>query len=68
MNEEIQKGTIIYSSDGKEKGTVATGKRIKCNLEGCRDMRYAVRWPDGHITYPCNEGLKTRKDGELQII
>lgn len=40
-----------------------TGTARQCQLEGCRGLRIGVRWPDGHITWPCSKGLEDTADG-----
>lgn len=64
---DFPKGTVVYSRGGDLKGVIATGNPIRCTLEGCRGHRYAVRWPDKHITYPCSRGIG-RKNREWEII
>lgn len=39
-----------------------------CRLEGCSGCRLHILWPDGHRTYPCAEAVKTRDDGDLEIV
>jgi hypothetical protein len=48
--------TKVLSRDSKLEGTPTGGSR-PCQLEGCRGLRIAVRWPDKSITYPCTKGL-----------
>jgi hypothetical protein len=57
---------FVYARNGRERG-VKIGSR-SCNLEGCRGTRFCVRWTDGSVTWPCNHGMKLRRDGHLQII
>lgn len=63
----LRKGDVVYSSSGDEQGVVATGRPRVCTLEGCRGVRFAVRWQDGSLTYPCSKGLVQREDGSYQI-
>jgi len=65
MDDMFEKGTAIYSRDGKLAGIV-TGARYPCRLEGCSGMRISVRWPDGKHTFPCSKGIVARK-GRWQI-
>jgi hypothetical protein len=55
-------GTSIYDRDGTCKG-VATGSTRMCRLESCRGLRVYVKWPDGHSTMPCSDGLRAYEDG-----
>jgi hypothetical protein len=57
---------LVYARNGRERG-VKIGSR-PCNLEGCCGTRYCVRWKNGKHTWPCNRGMKMRRDGHLQII
>lgn len=59
----------VYERNGKGYGHPVTifAKR-PCRLEGCNGLRLPVRWKDGKVTYPCTRGLKTRRDGHLQIV
>jgi hypothetical protein len=56
----------VYARQGRTFGLVI-GSR-SCNLEGCCGTRYCVRWKGGQRTWPCNRGMKMRRDGHLQII
>lgn len=42
---------------------VTTGGERYCTLEGCPGRRIAVRWPDGHLTWPCTKGMNRLADG-----
>jgi hypothetical protein len=61
----FEKGTAVYSRDGKLKGTT-TGAQHHCKLHGCTGMRIAVRWPDGKHTFPCSKGIVAKR-GRWQI-
>jgi hypothetical protein len=39
-----------------------------CNLESCRGVRFAVRWPNGKLTWPCTRGMEVTRSGDYQII
>lgn len=58
--------TIVYSRDGSLRGE-AKAPGYHCQLEGCRGLRLAVKWPNGKVTRPCTKGMLTRPDGALQI-
>ena len=57
---------FVYARNGRQRGWKIGSRR--CNLEGCCGTRYCVRWKDGSVTWPCNRGMKLRRDGHLQII
>lgn len=57
----------VYSKDGKQYGFV-TGGKYPCRMEGCNGHRVSVAWKNGKRTYPCINGMKTRKNGDLQIV
>ena len=57
----------VTSSNGKEKG-ICTGNAYHCRMIGCKGLRVGVRWPDGKITFPCTEGMKTYKNGDMKIL
>lgn len=57
----------VFSKSGRSKAT-PTGGTYLCRLEGCRGMRVVVRWSNNIITHPCSKGMKTRKDGNWQIL
>jgi hypothetical protein len=61
----MQKGTTIFSRNGKQSGTTTGGSR-DC-FEGCRGRCYAVRWGNKKLTYVCTKGLTTNKKGALKI-
>jgi hypothetical protein len=46
-----------------------SGQIIKANARvcACGGKRVSVRWPDGKITYPCRDAIRTRPDGDWQI-
>jgi hypothetical protein len=55
-------GDHVYSRDGELLG-VMTGSTRSCAMGGCTGTRIYVRWPDGHVTYPCSKGLVPYKGG-----
>jgi hypothetical protein len=57
----------VLSRDEKLEGR-ATGSYRYCQLEGCPGLRIAVRWPDGKLTWPCDEGLTTNLKYQVKII
>jgi hypothetical protein len=61
----VEEGETVHGRDGEHVGTT-TGSTHACQLEGCPGRRIAVRWSDGHMTYPCERGME-RDDGEWQI-
>ena len=63
----MNKGTRVYNRDGEAFGLATGGYPRHCTLEGCRGVRYGVRWPDGELTYPCSKGLIDRNDGSFQL-
>ncbi len=60
------KGEHIYNREGTEFG-LTTGATRRCQMDGCGGERLCVRWPDEHITYPCDKGLIVREDRRRQI-
>ena len=60
MDISTQKGTIVYSRDGKIKGRL-TGAYHRCTLEGCRGLHLSIKWNDGKTTRPCTDGMTWRK-------
>lgn len=63
----MNKPLIVYSRDKKEKG-VCTGGAYLCKMESCKGDRIGVRWANGKITFPCTQGMKFFKNGDMQII
>jgi len=55
-----EKGVKVLSRGGTDEG-VTTGGSYRCRLEGCTGLRIAVRWKDGHMTYPCSKGMRRSK-------
>jgi len=66
-----EKSEFVYGCKGTKfenvRGTL-TGGEHHCTLEGCRGLRLAVRWPDGHMTFPCSKGMRVRADGDYEIL
>jgi hypothetical protein len=61
MDISRQKGTIVYSRDGKIKGRL-TGAAKRCSIESCTGERLGTRWDDDNkITWPCTDGMVWRK-------
>jgi hypothetical protein len=52
----VKRDMIVWDRDHKEQGKTTGGTR-HCGMEGCPGFRVAVRWPDGHLTWPCTEGI-----------
>lgn len=61
------KGTVVADSFGRRLGT-ATGANKRCQLEGCRGRRIAVRWGDARVTHPCTRGMEALADGSWKIL
>ena len=57
-----KKGNIILDRNSAEKGEVR-GNGKPCSLEGCRGIRFPVRWPNGKLTWPCTKGMAETKEG-----
>jgi hypothetical protein len=60
VQQPYAKGTLIYSRDAKLRGRL-TGSHRMCSLESCRGNRLGVRWDNGHVTFPCSDGMTFRK-------
>lgn len=52
----------IRSRDNNEVGKF-TGSTKRCTLEGCSGVRFAVRWNDGKLTWPCSDGIISDRKG-----
>jgi hypothetical protein len=59
---------MVVWSRGHEIQGETTGTVTLCQMEGCGGTRVWVRWPDGKLTRPCDDALKTNADGSLEII
>ena len=46
----------IKSRIGDEIGKF-TGSTKRCTMSSCKGTRYAVKWSDGKLTWPCSEGI-----------
>ena len=57
----------VYSK-GKKAVGICTGSIRNCRMEGCTGQRLGVRWEDGKITFPCTKGMKTLKNGDMEIL
>jgi len=57
------KDVKVYARGTNKAPGTATGATHKCQMEGCSGVRVAVKWPDGHVTYPCSKGLLPYLDG-----
>jgi hypothetical protein len=66
MDPEELLGMSVWSRGHEIKGK-CVGTRT-CTLEGCGAWRVGVRWPDGHITWPCIKGMKFVGLRVLEII
>jgi hypothetical protein len=62
----IEAGTVVHGR-GNHGAGVATGKTRLCTLSGCTGLRIVVKWPDGHITWPCSKGMRKNEDGSWSI-
>jgi len=51
----------------QKRGILLTGRRF-CRLEGCTGQRMGVRWPGGKVTWPCSKGMKSRSNGDWEIL
>jgi hypothetical protein len=71
MTQPAMKGGSVYGRKGTRFAKVAgrvVGRRL-CTLESCGGERLAVRWPDGHLTWPCSKGMTQRlEDKAWQIL
>lgn len=59
----------VYGRDkewARRPGTVI-GTR-PCRLGGCGQLCLIVKWPDGHKTYPCLDGMAKLQDGAYKIL
>lgn len=69
VDDGVYVGKKVYGRKGTNFARVCgrvTNTSI-CNLEGCGGTRLHVRWPDGHRTYPCAKGCRTKKNGDMEI-
>ena len=58
--------TVLWRSPtGTLKGVVSTGNKRACAVasSGCFAGRFAVKWADGHVTFPCFSQATQRKEG-----
>lgn len=61
-------GDRVWSRDEADQGTVTNVHGPgTCRLEGCGGTRVTVRWPDGHITYPCARAIEARPQGGWKL-
>lgn len=62
-------GTVVHARKGSG---LRPGKVVGyrgCTMEGCRSWRAGVRWPHRPtLTWPCLRGMRTRRDGSLEIL
>lgn len=58
----MKQNDIVRSRDGKETGKF-TGSTQRCTLEGCGGTKFAVRWSDNKLTWPCSMGIGSDKKG-----
>ena len=70
MYYDIPKIVLTRKTKGKRRQRgIPTGSGRICNLEGCSGMRIGVRWPDGKLTFPCTDGMRsTKTDGVWEIV
>lgn len=52
-------GTTVLGAKGTKAATLRAVVRGygRCQLAGCRSATLHLRWPDGHVTRPCTDGL-----------
>jgi len=72
LDEQVEtwRGKTIYGRRGSNYARVAgtvTGSVRRCSLDGCRGIRVMVKWPDGHRTWPCSEGIVAEGE-DLRIL
>ena len=64
-------GKLCYGRRGTQyehvAGTVMRGRR-RCQLEGCGGTRIMVKWPDGHVRWPCSKGITEQESNALRIV
>ena len=63
----IAADTPVRSREGADRGK-ATGNTHHCSMHGSNGVRVSVRWPDGRLTFPCSKGMRTRKNGDWEIL
>lgn len=63
MKFEAEKDIPVFARDVKKAEGRTTGGTRRCRLAGCCGIRIGVRWPDGHITWPCSRGMGRTKKG-----
>ena len=66
FQELIEPGTPVVSRDSELTGHT-NRTYFRCCMEGCTGLRIAVKWPDGHWTYPCSRGMNYN-EGKWKII
>jgi hypothetical protein len=61
---------LVYPMEGDIASLpgVVIGPSTSCRARGCPGTRLPVRWPNGHITYPCTTGLRRLADGNYRVL
>lgn len=57
----MEKGDKVIARGGKKATGVATGGTRRCQLEGCRCIRHAVRWDDNSLTWVSSKSITWNK-------
>jgi len=63
----IAAGIKVHSRDYTFVGQT-TGHTRRCHLDGCDGRRLDVRWENGKITRPCEDGMEALDDGTMHIL
>jgi len=64
---KVEKGIKVFNRGGERFG-YTTGATRACGLDGYADRRIVVKWPEGHVTYPCAGGMRKLPDGSFRIV
>lgn len=60
-------GTAVWSRGFAERGVTLGWSPREYTGEAGYSLRYAVRWPDGDVTWPCEAGLAQDAGGHWFI-
>jgi hypothetical protein len=61
------KGVPVWRRGARKATGKTTGGTRNCQMEGCNGIRIGVRWPDGHMTWPCSKGMVMDHHNEWRI-